>query len=219
MRPFGAAFLEVLMSHDSYGSGVWARGRTVVELLIVLCVTGMLTVAGLPVLAEARRAAALREATFRISGLMFRCRAHAIMRMRATSLLFEREGGSGWRCYIAEDGDGDGVRRADLESGRDRIIGEVLHVEGATAGLGIITRERVPDPGGRGALGGNLDDPVRAGRGDIITFTPRSTATPSSVYFTDYHSRMRVLRVYGGTGRVNSLVWRSGWKEWRKSGL
>jgi type II secretory pathway pseudopilin PulG len=200
------------MAHD-------CRGRTLLELLIVLCITGMLTLAGLPLLAEARRAAALRQVAFRISGMMFRCRAHAIMRQRATSLLFEREGEAAWRCFIAEDGDGDGVRRSDLESGRDRIIGEVLNLEGRTAGLGIIKRERVPDPGGRGALGGNLDDPVRAGRGDIITFTPRSTATPSSVYFSDHHSRMRVLRVYGGTGRVNSLVWRSGWKKWRPSGL
>jgi len=189
------------------------------ELLIVLCLAGVMTVTGLPVLAEARRAAALRQATFRISGMMYRCRAHAIMRKRATALLFEREGGAGWRCYVAEDGDGDGVRRSDLKSGRDRILGEVLHMEGTTAGLGIITRERVPDPGGRGALGGDLEDPVRAGRGDIITFTPRSTATPSSVYLTDHHSRMRVLRVYGGTGRVNSLVWRSGWKKWRTSGM
>jgi hypothetical protein len=189
------------------------------EIVIVLFITGMMTVAGLPVLQEARRAAALRQATFRISGMMFRCRAHAIMRRRATALLFEREETTGWRCFIAEDGDGDGVRRADLRTGRDRIIGEVLHMEGRTAGLGILTGERVPDPGGRGALGGNLDDPVRAGRGDIITFTPRSTATPSSVYLTDHHSRMRVLRVYGGTARVNSLVWRSGWKKWRTSGM
>jgi hypothetical protein len=188
-------------------------------MLVVLCITGIVTIASVPPLTEARRAAALRQVTFRLSGLMFRCRAHAIMRRRATSLLFDRDGETGWRCFIAEDGDGDGVRRDDIRRGRDRIISEILQLQGNTAGLGIISRERVPDPSGRGWLGGNLDDPVRAGRGDIITFTPRSTATPSSVYLTDHHSRMRVLRVYGGTGRVNSMVWRSGWSKWRSSGL
>jgi hypothetical protein len=68
-------------------------------------------------------------------------------------------------------------------------------------------------------LRGDPDDPVRAGRGDIITFTPARTATPSSVYLTDHHNRMRVLRVYGATGRVYSLVWRKSWSEWRRVGL
>jgi hypothetical protein len=99
------------------------------------------------------------------------------------------------------------------------VIGEVLALEGVTAGLGILGGVRVPDPSGRGALGGDLSDPVRAGRGDIITFTPRSTATPSSVYLTDHHGRMRVLRVYGGTARVRSLVWRAGWPRWRRVGM
>jgi hypothetical protein len=194
-------------------------GRTLVEMLVALSVMAMMTVAVAPTLDEARRAAALRGSTGRLWGMMVRCRAHAIMRHRATALVFEWSGSSGWRCFIAEDGDGDGLRRDDLTSGRDRVIGEVLELGGATAGLGILHDVPVPDPDGSGRLGGDLDDPVRAGRGDIITFTPGSTATPSSVYLTDHHARMRVLRVYGGTARVNSLVWRAGWRKWRSVGM
>ena len=194
-------------------------GRSLVGLLVVLCVTAMIIVAGIPTLTEARRAAALREASGRLWGMLVRCRAHAIMRRRATALVFERTDAGMWRCFVAEDGDGDGLRRADLQSGRDRVIGEVLHLEGHTAGLGILVDQRVPDPSGRGWLGGDLGDPVRAGRGDIITFTPRSTATPSSIYLTDYHDRMRVLRITPGTGRVYGLVWRAGWRRWRTVGL
>lgn len=194
-------------------------GRTLVELVVVLSLTAVMAVAAVPNLAEVRRAAALRGVAGKVWGLMVRCRAHAIMRKRATALVFERVDAAGWRCFIAEDGDGDGLQRTDLDSGRDRVIGEVLALEGLTAGLGILTDVPVPDPSGRGLLGGDLEDPVRAGRGDIITFTPRSTATPSSVYLTDHHGRMRVLRVYGGTARVNSLVWRSGWPKWRNVGM
>jgi hypothetical protein len=194
-------------------------GRTLVELTIVLTITAMMAVAGIPTLTEARRAAALRGATGRLWGMMVRCRAHAIMRRRSTALVFEQDQAGRWRCFVAEDGDGDGLRRADLEQGRDRILGEVFHMEGLTAGLGILADRRIPDPSGWGRLDGNMDDPVRAGRGDIITFTPRSTATPSSVYLTDYHNRMRVLRVTPGPGRVYTLVWRDGWKKWRKVGL
>lgn len=196
-----------------------AAGHTLVEMLVVMMVLAMLAAVTVPALEEARRAAALQGVAGRLTGLMVRCRAVAVMRGRATSLVFERKSDTGWRCFIAEDGDRDGVNRDDLRRGRDRTLGEVLHLDGRAAGLGILSGTVVPDPSGRGRLTGDLDDPVRAGRGDIITFTPARTATPSSVYLTDHHSRMRVLRVYGATGRVYSLVWREGWPEWRRSGL
>jgi hypothetical protein len=230
MRPFGAAFLEDVMTSPTERTirepvapefpTLWRDGgHTASELLVALAITGLMTVAAIPVLMDAYRAAALRAVAGRIGGLMIRCRIQAVMRGRAVSLVFERRDGHVWRCFLAEDRDGDGVRRDDLQRGRDGLLGEVVHFENSAAGLGILTRVRVPNPTGRGALDGDLSDPVRAGRGDIITFTPRSTATPSSIYMTDHHSRMRVLRVYGGTARVYSKVWRTGWKKWRHSGM
>ena len=144
-------------------------------------------------------------------GCSFRCRAYAILNSRATAAVFEHCDDGSWRCFIAVDGNGDGIRTRDIHRLIDPVVGEVLHLDGGGAGLGILQGEFVPDPSGRGRLRGDLDDPVRAGRGNIITFTPRSTATPASIYLTDHRARMRVLRVYGGTGRVISRVWRSGW--------
>ena len=141
------------------------------------------------------------------------------MNARSTGVVFEQREDDSWRCFIAYDGDGDGILRRDIHRLVDPIVGEVLHFEAGGAGLGILQGEFVPDPSGRGRLRGNLSDPVRAGRGNIITFTPRGTATPSSLYLTDHRARMHVLRIYGGTGRVISRVWRSGWPEWRESGM
>jgi type II secretory pathway pseudopilin PulG len=194
-------------------------GHTLAEFLVVVVVTALLLAVTVPSLDALCSAAELHALSNRLAALMYRCRAQAMVSGRAVSLVFERPSGGGWRCFIAEDGDGDGVRRSDLRTGRDRVLGEVLQLEGRRAGLGILSRVRVPDPTGRGALRGDPTDPVRAGRGDIITFTPSSTATPSSVYLTDYRRRMRVVRVYGATGRVYSLVWRTGWESWRTSGL
>jgi len=215
MRPFGAAFLEGAVFSESSTRG----GHTVTELLVALAIAGLFLVATVPYLMDLHRAAALRMVAGRIGGLMVRCRIQAVMRGRAVSLVFERGGAAEWRCFLAEDRDGDGIRRDDLQRGRDVVLGEIFHFDSRAAGLGILRGTRVPNPTGHGSLGGDLSDPVRAGRGDIITFTPRGTATPCSVYMTDFHSRMRVLRVYGGTGRVYSKVWRKGWKAWRHSGL
>lgn len=200
-------------------SGMTNIGMSLVEAILLLAVLMILVAATLPDLVEIRSAAALSSASSQLKGLLFRCRAYAIMNSRATAVVFEHRDDGSWRCFIAVDGDGDGIRTRDIHRLVDPVVGEVLHFEGGGAGLGILQNEFVPDPSGRGRLRGDLDDPVRAGRGNIITFTPRSTATPASIYLTDHRARMRVLRVYGGTGRVISRVWRSGWPKWRSEGM
>jgi hypothetical protein len=195
--------------------GEGARGMSLVEAVVILSVAAVVLAVTLPHFGETRRAAVLRGAAQQIHGLLYRCRVIAIMKQQAHGLVFERRGDGSWRCFIVRDGDGDGIRRRDIQRLVDPIVSEVVFFEAGAAGLGILRSEFVPDPSGRGRLRGNLRDPVRAGRGDIITFTRRGTATPSSLYFTDHSSRMRVLRVYGATGRAVQLVWKSGWAKWR----
>jgi type II secretory pathway pseudopilin PulG len=196
-----------------------ARGMSLVEIILFVVVLAIVISIALPDLGELRRAAALRAAAGQLKGLLFRCRAFAVMNACSTAAVFEERADGSWRCFIAVDGDGDGIRSRDIRAKVDPVVGEILHFEAGGAGLGILQGEYVPDPSGRGRLRGNLSDPVRAGRGNIITFTPRGTATPASLYLTDHRARMRVLRVYGGTGRVISRVWRSGWPKWKSEGL
>jgi hypothetical protein len=186
---------------------------SLVELVVLFAVVAIIATVTVPALGDAHRAAALAGAAGRVRGLMFRCRAVAVMEQRSTGLVFERRPDGAWRCLIAADGDG--ILRRDIERGIDPVISEILEFAPREAGLGILEGEFVPDPSGRGRLRGDHADPVRAGRGDIISFTPDGHVTPSSVYFSDRRTRMRVLRTYGASGRVISLYWRSGWSEWR----
>ncbi len=190
------------------------RGWSFTEVVVTTAVSGVLLLVGVPVVDDARRAAALSRAAQQVQGLLLRCRAVAMLRGKNCSVVFNRELGGRWRCFVAEDGDGDGVRRVDIHAGIDPIVGRVVTIDGAVAGPSILP-EPVPDPSGRGRLGGDLGDPIRAGRGDMISFSARGTATPSSVYFSDHTRRMIVLRVYGGTARVNRLQWRSGLSHWQ----
>jgi hypothetical protein len=192
---------------------------SLIEAVLAAAMLAIVVTAALPELYEIKRAAALRSASSQLKGLLFRCRAYAVMNARSTAAVFEQRPDGSWRCFIAVDGDGDGIRSRDIRRLVDPVVGEMIHFEAGGAGLGILQGEYVPDPSGRGRLRGDLTDPVRAGRGNMITFTPRGTASPASLYLTDHRSRMRVLRVYGGTARVISRVWRSGWPEWRPEGL
>ena len=191
-------------------------GASLAEVMVVLTVVAITVSVAVPNLVELHRAAALSGAASQLRGLMFRCRAYAIMNQQSTGLVFERRPGGSWHCFIAADGDGDGILRRDIERGVDPLVSEILEFAPKTAGIGILDGVPIPDPSGRGRLRGDLADPVRAGRGDIITFTPQGHATPSSVYLTDHRSKMRVLRVYGSTGRVVGLRWQRGWRQWRR---
>jgi hypothetical protein len=182
-------------------------------MVAATAVTGILFAISVPVIDDARRAAELSRATAQVHGLLVRCRATAVLRGANCSVVFDRDGQGGWCCVVAEDGDGDGVRRSDIRAGVDPVVGRELRIAAGSAGPGILSDE-VPDPSGSGLLGGNLSDPIRAGAGDIISFSARGTATPSSVFFTDHSRRMIVLRIYGGTARINRLSWRRGSQTW-----
>jgi hypothetical protein len=191
-------------------------GASTTELLVATAVSGLLIAISVPVLDDGLRGAAMNRAAAQVQGLLVRCRAVAVMRGHACAVVFDRDDDGSWRCYVAEDGDGDGIRRTDIHQKIDVVVGRVVTIASGGAGPGILTGTEVPDPSGRGILGGDLGDPIRAGRGNIITFSARGTATPSSVYFTDFSRRMLVLRVYGGTGRINRLAWRRGLREWQQ---
>ncbi len=192
------------------------RGISTTELLVITAVTGFLVLVTVPQIDDALRAAAMLRSTAQVHGLLIRCRSVAVLRSRPCAVVFDRDADGGWRCLVAEDGDGDGVQRRDIADGKDPVVGPVIVIDAGGAGPGILPDERIPDPSGQGALGGDPDDPIRAGRGNIITFSARGTATPSSVYFTDFSRRMVVLRIYGGTGRINRLKWQRGWSGWKQ---
>ena len=191
-------------------------GFSTPELVAVTALTGILVLVGIPMFDDARRAAAMMRSVAQVHGLVVRCRAVAVLRSRNCAVVFDREVDGRWRCFVAEDGDGDGVRRSDISSGKDLVVGGVIVIDAGDAGPGILPNEWIPNPTGRGRLRGDLGDPIRAGRGNMISFSSRGTATPSSVFFSDGSRRMVVLRIYGGTGRINRLSWQRGWNEWKQ---
>lgn len=195
------------------------RGMTVVEAVVVLILIGLATAVALPAFDDAHRNAALRAVTETIRSQMWRARAHATTTGAATALVFDHLDDGRWHCRIVQDGDGDGIRRSDITAGRDLPIDRLVELEADRAGLGFIPEGPIPDPDGSGTLGGNLDDPVRAGAGDILTFTAQGTSTSATLYFTDGRDRMRAIRIFGVTGRFRTLKWRVGEERWAVTGL
>ncbi len=147
-------------------SGRAQRGVSTAELLVATAVSGLLTLVGVPLIDETRRAAAMGRAAAQVQGLLTRCRAVAVVRCRPCAVVFDRGSDGEWRCYVAEDGDGDGVRRSDISSGQDVVVGRVITIAAGGAGPGILREVAVPDPSGRGSLTG------RHSRSGLLTSLP-----------------------------------------------
>jgi len=101
------------------------------------------------------------------------------------------------------DGDGDGIRADDIAAGRDVLIEGPRDLpsryEGIDFGLIEISIPEVPP--GTGVLP-PAGDPVRFGRSDTITFTPRGTSSSGTLYVSDGRTSVVAVVLYGATGRI-----------------
>jgi hypothetical protein len=112
-----------------------------------------------------------------------------------------------YRYAFYADGDGDGVRGDDVGAGRDPLIGGARDLRSRYEGIDFgLLEAAIPEvPPGHGSLA-PFADPVRFGRSDIISFSPRGTSSSGTLYVSDGRSTVVAVVLYGGTGRIR--IWR-----------
>ncbi|HTY40749.1 MAG TPA: GspH/FimT family pseudopilin [Thermoanaerobaculia bacterium] len=190
-----------------------AAGISIFELLL-----GMTTLAGLlaiatPGVVRLRQEVSLRSAVHETSVAFYLARSYAISKNRNVGLKF-RKNGDRYEWALYADGNGNGVRTAEIASGVDRFLGVTYPWTRNDVRPGIMTGTRVPDPSSPGHYLDRVDDPIRFNSSDICSFTAMGDATPGSVYLWDAHDGMAVLRVFGATAKVRSLYYRRGERGW-----
>lgn len=182
-------------------------GLGLAEAVVVIALVGVCLLTTLPALAERRgevtAAAGARQLAMALHALRWTCAAKG----RYGGMLFERDGvGWGWRIF--EDGNGNGVRIADVRRGVDRPMADRVTLErlGSGARLGFPLQGAIPAiPPSRGTLT-DLDDPVRFGVNDLVSFSPIGTASSGTIYITDGRRALYAVVLFGQAGRVR--VWR-----------
>lgn len=187
-------------------------GHTLLEMLVVAALLATLGVVGIPGLRAAslqsqiRGAAELFQAEFRLA------RSIAVRSGRQTAIRFEQAADGLWYVSSYSDGNGNGVLAADIRSGRDvRVAGPRRLVSGAPD-IRVGINAGVPEPPpGRGRL--DPADPIRFGRGDMVSFSPMGTASPGTFYLAGAGVQGAV-RVVPGSARVRLLIFNGRrWKE------
>lgn len=192
------------------------NGWSLLEALVALVLIGILVswsaaIAG-RVVADAHTAAAAREFAVLFRALRWR----SVNENRHVGLFFEAAGGT-WRWWEVADGNGNGLRTAEVRRGVDRKTSGPHRIEESHRGvrLGFPSGSALPAiPPDRGVLSGA--DPVRFGRADLVSFSPRGHASSGTLYLTDGEHRVYGVRLYGVGMRVRVWSWDDREGAWRR---
>ena len=188
-------------------------GVSLFELLLALTALAWMLAIATPGVTRLREAVALRSAVHETTVAFYLARSYAISRNRNVGLKF-RKNGDRYEWALYADGNGNGVRTAEIASGVDRYLGLTYPWTRNDVLPGIMTGTRVPDPGNPGQYLDRPDDPIRFNASDICSFSSMGECTPGSVYLWDGHDGMAVVRVFGATAKLRCLYYRRGEKGW-----
>lgn len=192
-----------------------AAGFSAIELVAALAIAGALIAAAASGTFQLQSTLAVRSAAAEVAAAFFRARAYALARGVAVALKFRRDGGRyEWTLY--RDGNGNGVRTAEIASGVDRSLAFSIPWSRSDVRPGILRGAPVPDPGSPGEDLDRLDDPIRFNDSDICSFSPLGESTPGSIYLWDGRDRMAVVRIFGRSAKIRTLYYFRGESEWRK---
>jgi type II secretory pathway pseudopilin PulG len=184
-----------------------AGGFQLAEALVVLALLGIAILAVVPaaasMLAGARMAAGARDLALALQAQRWRSVAVG----RYHGLLFERVG-EGWQWLEVRDDNGNGLRTAEVRAGVDPVLGGPHRMEDRVSRvtLGFPDLPAVPNIPPRGGVIGGLDDPVKFGNSDLVSFSPLGTGSSGTIYLTDGREGLYAIVLFGPTGRVR--VWR-----------
>jgi type II secretory pathway pseudopilin PulG len=188
----------------------WATedGVSLIELLLVVALVVTTTVMAVPLTARTVEDSRTRNAAGFLAGRLRAARQQALAGNRSAALVFDRVGPA-WVFRLCSDGNGNGVRRADISSGYDicTTSSQVSHLfPGTRFGLDRAL-PGVDDAGGN-------EDGVRFGQSDMASCSPLGTCSPGTLYIRGDRGPQYAVRVAGMTGRTRVLRYDTGSRQW-----
>ena len=186
------------------------RGLGLIELLFVLALGVTLTGIAVPLTADAleetRVASAARNLAARIGGM----RIDAVKRSTCIGMRFQRAGPADYSFELFVDGNGNGVRTAEISAGIDVRSGLPERVGDQFPGVAFGLLPGIPDADAQSGTG---TDGVRIGTARILTMSPDGTSSSGTVYLRGRRTQY-AIRVLGATGRTRVLYFHPGTRQW-----
>jgi type II secretory pathway pseudopilin PulG len=187
-------------------------GTSLAEMLLALGITAVVTSFAVPLTASIVDASRVRQAATFAAIRLRLAKQQAVSRSVSTGLVFD-EVGSRWTISICADGNGNGLRRADLRSGQDTCAEGPFDVATMFPGVQIAVDEMIRGPDGDAPIG----DPVRFGSSNLASFSPTGTCTAGSLFLRSAKGVQYAVRIAGVTGRLRILRYDPASRTWRET--
>ena len=184
-------------------------GFTCVELVLALGIVVMLASLVVPATAEVVDASRARQAAGFMASRFRLARLQAVSSTRSVGLVFDLVGGR-WTFRLCTDGNGNGLRRAELIAGPDRCAEGPYDLTAMFPGMAIDVDPRLPGPEGDPGTG----DPVRFGSSDILSFSAAGTCTAGTLFLRSESGTQYGVRVSNLTARTRILRYEAGLRQW-----
>jgi hypothetical protein len=189
-------------------------GYSFIELLFVMSAT--VTMGGLTIpplltaIDEYRTAGAVRYVSTRIQ----RTRMEALSRSTNAAMQFVPAGADySFATYV--DGNGDGVRTADINGGIDHRLGAIERLPDNFAGVAFGVLPGLPPVDAGSPAPGT--DPIKLGATNLLSYSSLGTSSAGSVYIRGRSKVQYVIRVLGDTGRARVLKFDPHSRQWKAS--
>ncbi|MCB1035482.1 MAG: GspH/FimT family pseudopilin [Acidobacteria bacterium] len=193
-------------------------GFNLIELVIVAAILGLSALLAVPRIMTSYSAFRVHLAAEELASTLRLSRMMAVRHNANVALKFRPQEDGRVTYTLYRDGDGDGVRNRDLETGIDPKMSpeKELAMMGRGVGFGFPPGIRPRDPGNPRRYLDRLNDPIRFNRSDLASFSSTGTSTPGSLYLTDGREALMVVRVLGLTGKVKILSYDPDLEVWKE---
>jgi prepilin-type N-terminal cleavage/methylation domain-containing protein len=184
-------------------------GFTLIELVFTMALVVLLAGFALPVGGDALDDMRTRAAARYVAGCIASARMGSINRARAIGLRF-LAASPDYQFTSYVDGNGNGVRTLDIQSGADLPLASARQLGSDFRAVHFGLAVGIPDLDG---VLNTATDGVRIGTARILTLSPDGTATSGTLYLQGARAQY-AIRVLGATGRTRVLKYESGSRSW-----
>jgi len=208
------------MSRSRSPAGGWAlrrpppatdAGVTLIELLVVITIVVAIVAIAAPMTASAIEAGRAQQAAAFVAARFRLAHHQAAAQSTSVGVLFDVSGGR-TTFRVCRDGNGNGLRRAEADSGVDPCVDGPYDVgvlyPGVTFEVDPTLRGPDNEPGS--------PDAIRLGHGDLASFSPVGTCTAGSVFLRSRSGLQYVVRLAGATSRTRTLLYDASTRAWRE---
>lgn len=191
-----------------------SRGFGALELMFVAALVALLGSVSVALASEWRGRTLGLSAARLVATQVRLARARAVRDGTHVALVFGRgrDGAVVFQSY--RDGNGNGVRQAEVRGGVDVAMGDPVAPGDWFTGAAIaIPRDLPPIDTGADVTAG--DNPVRlSGGGAILSCGPSGTTTSGTIYVAGARREAFAIRVLGATGRLRMFEYVPGSDQW-----